>query len=262
MTDLDLILSATHEGASIALRHWRNDPEVEEKPDGQGPVSEADLAVDAHLRTRLTEARPEAAWLSEETPDDGRRHEARDCFVVDPIDGTRAFIAGERSWGLSVALVRDGRPAAAVVHMPARGLIYAAARGRGATLERVPTPEGGTAAPPAPIRIAAPSSPPSLLANRGSLRADRWPRGVPPHEHHFRSSIAYRICLVAYGRFDAMLTLYPTWFWDVAAGVLIAEEAGARVTDAAGAGPLFAGEVPQLDGLVVAPPEIHGTLLP
>ena len=262
MSDLALLLDAAREAAPIALRHWRGDPSVEEKPDGQGPVSEADIAVDTYLRGRLTNARPDAAWLSEETPDDGRRHHARDCFVVDPIDGTRAYLAGERSWALSLALVREGRPVAAVVHMPARGLTYAAAAGKGATLTRGPAPDRDLPEGTEPLRAAATHAPPRVLANRASLKPVHWPRGIPPHAPHFRPSLAYRIALVAEGRFDAMLTLRPTWFWDVAAGVLIAQEAGALATDPSGAEPVFEGEVPQLPGLVVAPPELHGALLP
>ena len=262
MTDLALLLAAARDAAPIALRHWRGDPAVEEKPHGQGPVSEADIAVDAFLRERLTGARPDAAWLSEETPEDGLRHERRDCFVVDPIDGTRAYLAGERSWALSLALVRDGRPMAAVVHMPARGLTYAAAAGAGATLTRGPAPDRDVPASAEPLNAAVRHDPPHVLANKASLKPAHWPRGRPDLAPHFRPSLAYRIALVAEGRFDAMLTLRPTWFWDVAAGVLIAREAGALATDPSGAEPVFWGEVPQLPGLVVAPPEIHGTLLP
>ncbi len=92
------------------MGHFRRQPAWRDKPGGQGPVSEADLAVDAALRARLTAARPDHGWLSEEAPDDPARLARRRAFVVDPIDGTRAYLAGEPTWGLSLALVEDGRP--------------------------------------------------------------------------------------------------------------------------------------------------------
>ena len=116
--DLDLLIAAAQEAGQLALGYWRNRPREWDKGDGAGPVTEADLAVDARLRARLTAARPDHGWLSEESPDDGSRLGRRRLFVVDPIDGTRAFIAGETGWALALAVVEDGRVTAGVVHLP------------------------------------------------------------------------------------------------------------------------------------------------
>jgi len=95
------------ETAGRTFRHWTK---------GAGsPVSEADIAVDRFLRERLTRLLPEAGWLSEETEDDRARLSAKRVWIVDPIDGTRAFVSGGTDWSVSVALVEDGRPVAAAL---------------------------------------------------------------------------------------------------------------------------------------------------
>ena len=98
------------------------------------PVSEADFAVDTHLRTSLLAARPDYGWVSEETEDDPARFEARHVFIVDPIDGTRAFVAGEPTWAHSLAITEEGRVTAACVYLPVRDKLYLADLGGGATL--------------------------------------------------------------------------------------------------------------------------------
>mgnify|MGYP001825663736 FL=1 len=95
--DLDLLKSAALEAGKIARRYWRDDPQVWDKG-GDDPVSEADFAVDTYLRTALLAARPDYGWVSEETEDDPARIDKPRTFVVDPIDGTRAFVAGEKTW--------------------------------------------------------------------------------------------------------------------------------------------------------------------
>lgn len=249
--DLALLLDATREAGAIAMRHFGADPEWHDKPDGQGPVSEADLAVDAALRGALIAARPDHGWLSEEAEDDPARLEASRVFVVDPIDGTRAYLSGQKVWGLSVALVEDGRPVAGVMHMPALGATYAAALGHGATRDGEPIgPSGRTDLAGA-----------SVLANRAALSPSRWPSGPPPVKRHHRPALAHRLCLVAEGRFDAALSLGPIWEWDMAAGALVAAEAGALATDATGA-PLHLNTPDRrVPSLLVATPAVHGGLV-
>jgi myo-inositol-1(or 4)-monophosphatase len=121
--DLALIAAAAREAGAIAMRHFRNDPEVWMK-NGTSPVSAADIAVDTFLRETLIEARPDYGWLSEETADSSARLEARRTFVVDPIDGTRAFIQGRRTWCVSIAVVEAGAPLAGVLECPAKGEFY------------------------------------------------------------------------------------------------------------------------------------------
>lgn len=251
-SDLALLKRAAQEAGRIASRYFDGAPEVWEKPGGAGPVTEADLAVDAMLHEELRSARPAFGWLSEETEDDAERLATEAQFIVDPIDGTRAFIERGRDWAHALAVVEGGEITAAVVHLPLRELTYAAALGQGATLNGVPIRATGAAL----------SGTATILANRASVEAVHWEGGtVPEFDRHFRSSLAYRLSLVAEGRFDAMLTLRPTWEWDVAAGSLIVAEAGGRTTDRTGRQLVFNNAHPRLDGVVSAGPALHAALL-
>lgn len=250
-SDLDLLERITKEAGEIALKYFKADPKVWDKDDNAGPVTEADLAVDRHLKTELRKARPDYGWLSEETEDSGERLSQKRVFIVDPIDGTRAFIDGVRNWALSVAVVEHGQPIAAVVLMPAKQTIYAAALGQGAN-------KNGD-----PIQIAQnkPIEQSEILAAKPALTPNIWKNGRrPPFKISFRSSLAYRLCAVAEGRFDGMITLRPTWEWDIAAGSLIAAEAGAGVTDANGNTLRFNNRTPQVSGVVMGLPNIVNSL--
>jgi myo-inositol-1(or 4)-monophosphatase len=248
--DLALLIDAARAAGDTALPHWRADPRTWDKGDGAGPVTEADLAVDRLLRRDLTAARPAYGWLSEETEDNPDRLSAECVFIVDPIDGTRAFIAGERTWSHSLAIARAGEVVAAVVYLPVIGKLYAAARGQGATLN-------GT-----PIAVTAHDDADSatLLASKPVVAPDRWRAPMPRFTRHFRPSLAYRLCLVGEGRFDAMLALRPTWEWDIAAGHLIVQEAGGTATDRRGAPLRFNAPHPQTAGCLAAG-AVHGALL-
>jgi myo-inositol-1(or 4)-monophosphatase len=250
-SDLDLLTEAAALGAEIALGYWKTDQTVWHKHADAGPVSEGDYAVDAALRDHLTAARPGYGWLSEETPDTPERLGRDRVFIVDPIDGTRAYVDGRESWALSLAVVEAGRPVAAVVQLPAKGLLYAAERGGGAHLNGAPiaasTRQGAEGA--------------TLLASRAALDPRHWPDGVPRVERVFRPSLAYRLCLVAEGRFDAMLTLRDSWEWDIAAGALIVEEAGGAVTDRTGRPLAFNSAGGHTPGVLVAAAGVHGALL-
>jgi myo-inositol-1(or 4)-monophosphatase len=100
----------------------------------------------------------------------------------------------------------------------------------------------------------------TVLTSKPNMQPNHWPGGVPDMPRHFRPSLAYRLCLVAEGRFDAMLAFRPTWEWDIAAGALIAARAGASSSDAAGAGLRFNKPDPRSDGVMVANPALHSAL--
>ena len=102
-----------------------------DKGKGQ-PVTEADLAIDKFLRETLTIARPTYGWMSEESEDDPSRREAEHTFIVDPIDGTTAFLKGRPWFTIAIAIVRDGRPEQGVVYNPITEECFAASRGAGA----------------------------------------------------------------------------------------------------------------------------------
>ena len=249
--DRDLLADAAVEAGRIARRHRAAGVTPVEKPGGEGPVTEADLEIDAMLRARLLAARPGYGWLSEETTDDPSRLGARRVFVVDPIDGTRAYAAGQPDFTHALAVVEDGAPVAAAIHQPMRGRSWAAARGRGATLDGLPiAPSGRSEVEGA-----------SLLSAKASFDARHWRAGPPPVRRTFRSSLAYRLALVAQGRYDAMIMLRACWEWDIAAGALICVEAGARVTDRDGRGLRFNNPHPQVGGVLAGTPGVHAALL-
>ncbi|PZQ52130.1 MAG: 3'(2'),5'-bisphosphate nucleotidase CysQ [Rhodovulum sulfidophilum] len=249
--DLELLIDAARAGGQVARRYFRQAPRVWEKAGGAGPVTQADIEVNDTLRARLMSARPGYGWLSEESPDDPARLEAARVFVLDPIDGTRAFISGQEAWALSLAVAEEGEIIAAVVHLPMLGRTYAARRGGGATLNGAPIA--------ASARVELEGG--KLLAAAAALEPTRWRGGPPRMERHFRPSLAYRLCLVAEGRFDAMLTLRDTWEWDVAAGDLIAREAGAAVMTATGEAPRYNQPRPLLPGFIAAAAALRGPLL-
>jgi myo-inositol-1(or 4)-monophosphatase len=249
-SDLTLLSDAARAAGDIARPYWRADPETWDKGDGAGPVSEADLAVNRMLHAELQQARPGYGWLSEESDDSEERLDKERVFIIDPIDGTRAFLNGDSHWSHSLAIAERGQIIAAAVYLPVLDRLYLAARGAGAALNG------------APISVSACSdvAGATVLAAKPALDPARWPGGVPPVERHFRPSLAYRLSLVAQGRFDAMLTLRDTWEWDVAAGSLLVQEAGGIVTDSRGLAPHFNNPHPALKGLIAAPSPIHSVL--
>jgi myo-inositol-1(or 4)-monophosphatase len=225
--------------------------EVIDKPGDLGPVTAVDLEIDRMLHARLTEARPGYGWLSEESNDGTARLAAERVFLVDPIDGTRSFIAGEPGFAVALAVVERGRPVAGVVHLPARGATYSATAGRGAFRDGLPI------AVSREHRV----EKATVLTARKQMLAEHWPGGPPPMERHFRSSLAWRMCLVAEGRFDAMLTFRRAFEWDIAAGALIAAEAGGRVTNGLGAELSFNSPEAMQDGVIAAPEALHRRIL-
>ncbi|ARC87466.1 3'(2'),5'-bisphosphate nucleotidase CysQ [Rhodovulum sp. MB263] len=249
--DLALLTTAALEAGQLARRYWRCDPETWEKPGHQGPVSEADIAIDRMLRHMLTAARPGYGWLSEETEDDPARLGAERVFIVDPIDGTRAFLQGDPSFAHALAVAEAGRIFAAVVYLPLRDKLYSAIRGNGAYLNG--------AAIHASTRDKLDGA--AMLAARPALEPRHWSGPVPRLNQGLRASLAYRLCLVAEGRYDAMLALRDSWDWDTAAGSLILEEAGARISDRLGDPLAFNTPVPLSRGVVAGAPLLHAEIL-
>lgn len=250
--DLLLLTEAARAAGEISRSYFKRAPRTWDKPGLAGPVTEADIAVNDMLEERLRAARPGYGWLSEETPDDVARLDAARAFVIDPIDGTRAFIEGDYSWSHSLAIVDNGAVTAATVYLPMTDKLYTAARGHGAHLNGIRL----TVSPTDELDGA------TMLASRTNFEPWHWVEAlVPQVRRKFRSSLAYRLSLVGEGRYDAMITLRPTWEWDVAAGALIVEEAGGRVTDRRGAALRFNTVEPQVNGVVAAGPLVHGEIM-
>jgi myo-inositol-1(or 4)-monophosphatase len=247
--DLALLIEAATAAAPIALGHFRSDPQVWLKA-GNSPVSEADLAVDRFLRERLLAARPDYGWLSEETADDPARLGRRRVFVVDPIDGTRAYLAGRNEWAISAAVVEDGQPVAGVLLQPAVDATLTAVRGGGAF-------SGGT-----PIRITVPER---LAGARvgGSRRLGERPeiaaRGLVLQMPI--PSLALRFARVAEGRLDVALASPDAHDWDLAAADLIVREAGGRVADIDGAELVYNAARPRHAALAAGAPALMPEIL-
>lgn len=250
VTDLDLLEDAARAAAEIGKTFFKEDPEVWDKGDSQGPVTEADLAIDAMLTSQLRAARPDYGWLSEETEDGDARLRHDRVFIVDPIDGTRAFIAGERSWSHSLAIAEKGRVVAAAVYVPMMDRMYTASADEVSKLNGEPIYATGQ------DRL----EEATVLTTKANLKDRFWQDRPPPVKRHFRPSLAYRLSLVGQGRFDAMMTLRDCWEWDIAAGELIVRQAGGVATDMAGAPLMFNRAHPKTNGCLAAGPALHGLL--
>jgi myo-inositol-1(or 4)-monophosphatase len=228
----DLLASAAREAGALALHYFRlgarTSAQVQSKVGGS-PVTDADLAADSLMKRRLREALPEAGWLSEETVDDFERLSRRSVFVIDPIDGTRAFVIGDPRWAVSAALIIDGRPIAGVVPAPALAETYAAARGAGATLNGATL---GAALRWPPCAAAGPKPIVEAMSETVGAAVEVVPR-VP--------SLAFRLCMAARGAVDFAVAAENSHDWDIAAADLVLEEAGARLIDASGERLLYNG---------------------
>jgi myo-inositol-1(or 4)-monophosphatase len=203
------------------------------------------------LRTRLTAARPDYGWLSEETADNPARREQRRLFVVDPIDGTVAYMKGRPWWAVSIAVVEDGRPIAGVVHAPGLSETYLAEHAAGATLN-------GKRIEPSDVDDLEDCA---MLGDAKMFLDARWPKAWPEMRIETRNSIAYRMCLVASGAFDAAVALSAKSEWDLAAADLICNEAGALATDHRGRAFIYNDPNPRAPSLICAAPALHPLLI-
>ncbi len=225
------------------MRYFGRKPEVWMKP-GDSPVSEADLAVNRLLRHELLAARPDYGWLSEEDVEQARREGGRPAFIVDPIDGTRAFIEGSTVWCVSVAVVLDGRPVAGVLSCPARNEFFQASRHGGARRNGEPILVAGTRQT---LQVAGPK-----------YLIDRVPQELRQRFHTlpYIPSLAYRIAMVADGRLDATFVRPNAHDWDLAAADLILQEAGGAILDQQGNTLRYCGEDHRHGEMVVGSGEL------
>ena len=221
--DRALLSTAVEQAGETARRYFRGDSKPRYKSPGQ-IVTDADLAIDRQLHDVLIGARPEDGWLSEEREDDGSRHRCRRVWVVDPIDGTRSFAEGVGEFTISAALMIDGLPVLASVLNPITSESFEATAGGGATLN------GNPLAPSEQTAIAGAS----ILASSGEMKKQRWPDVFPEALFTTIGSLAYKLALVASGRFDGLISLRSCSDWDIAAAILLLEESGARLSDGSG----------------------------
>lgn len=211
------------------------------------PVTEADMAVDALLRERLS--RPDIGWLSEESHDDKSRLEDSTLYIADPIDGTRAYIAGLPDWCICAALVEHGRPVVAGAYAPVNDELFLAAAGQGATRNGEPVRTTGRET----ISGATVAGPAGYL-KRLSARVDV----VSVPKIH---SLALRLTRVAEGRIDAALASVNAHDWDLAAADLLVHEAGGAMTTLAGNKLVYNLHDPVHGAVVAAGRTLHAEML-
>jgi myo-inositol-1(or 4)-monophosphatase len=217
---------------------------------GQDPVTEADRQIDAVLRQELL--RDQEGWLSEETVDDRTRLERHRVWLVDPLDGTREFVAGIPEFCTAVAMVENGRPVAGGIYNPATNETFLGSLGSGVTYNGKPTkPSQRTDLNGA-----------TVLASRSEVQRGDWKRF---EDAGFKirpvGSVAYKLALVSAGLADATFTLVPKHEWDVAAGAALVESSGGFVTTP-DEGPLRCNQRdPLLKGLIACGPGIADELI-
>jgi myo-inositol-1(or 4)-monophosphatase len=275
--DLELAFRMAQLAGQEVMRYFGRPQEVVEKAPGQ-PVTPADLVADRLLRQELLAVRPGYGWLSEETADRPDRLAAGRVWIVDPIDGTRSFIAGRPEFAISIGLAEAGRAVAGVVLNPATAEIFWAVRGSGAYLARLPdlSRAGG-----ATVGVDELSEPPRrlavtkrtladevvLFASRSELRAgefDPW-GGAAGEAGRWRiepvGSTAYKLVRVAAGTGDIFLSRGPKSEWDICAGALIVEDAGGRATDLRGDIFHYNRPDPRVHGILATNGRVHDEFL-
>jgi myo-inositol-1(or 4)-monophosphatase len=238
----DLAMSYLHSGGADS---WN-------KTTG-GPVTEADLAVNRLCASTLRSARPEYGWMSEETLDDPAARQKSRCWVVDPIDGTRAYMAGTPDWCIGLAIVEEGEAVVGVVYAPALGQFYEARRGAGAR-------RNGAA-----IRVSTRDQEAGsrLITNEGMVTHPGWREPWPDVllARPKPNATLLRLALVAAGDWDAVLVLAEKADWDLAAGTVLITEAGGQATTHAGERLVFNQAIPAQRSVLASGNGLHPLLV-
>lgn len=217
-----LLQRAVREAGALALSKFRSSYKSWTK-DKASPVTEVDIAVDELLRERLGAHDPNYGWLSEETADDAARLGAERIWIVDPIDGTRGFMAGFPDWSIVAALVERGRPIAAVLFAPVSEQLFVAEAGKGTLLN-------GT-----PVRAADGDDLDRVRVAGPKRRLDALAALIPGLEFMPKvHSLALRLTRIAEGTLEIAFAGPNSRDWDLAAADLLVHEAGGRLTTLAG----------------------------
>lgn len=250
--DLALARVAAQRAAEVIRPYFRTALQVTHKSPDQ-PLTAADLAADVLLREVLIGARPGDGWLSEESVDTAERLSRQRVWVVDPIDGTRSFIAGLSEFAISIGLVEDGVPVVGVVHNPATREMYWAVRGAGAFAGREDSDDA------VPLHTHAVSNN-ILFVSRSEIASGAAARYNSTWDVRALGSTAYKLARVAAGH-GAFLSGGPKSEWDVCAGGLLVEEAGGRATDIRGHVLTYNHADPRLNGIIAADRAAHAALM-
>lgn len=220
--DAALLTDSVREAGALALSLFRTELKNWTKG-ASSPVSEADIRTNDLLESRLRTATPDYGWLSEESVDDDKRLGKRLTWIVDPIDGTRGYLAGREDWCVSVALVEDATPVLAAVFVPVSDEFFFAVRGQGATLNGVSV----GAATGAELDFSRVAGPKPLVERLNASSGDTV-------LHPRIGSLALRLCRVAHGGLEAAFAGGQSRDWDLAAANLIVQEANGNMTALSG----------------------------
>ena len=248
MPDVELLKAALVKAGEVAMRHFGNSLEQWNKPDGS-LLTAADLAVNETLHAMLTSARPDYGWLSEEGPTDKTRTQKSQCWILDPIDGTRSFAAARHEWCIGLCLAQNGRPVISGVLHPSTHKLFLAERGKGTTLNG------------APLRVKDGAGlQGATLAARSAARKRVEGAGFHALDVIHTPQIA-RLAMLAAGEVDAVLSFGWKHDWDLAPGALLVTEAGGIVSDERGHEMIFNGPKAEQFGLVAAGPQRHAAVM-
>ena len=220
---------------------------------GGSPVTEADMAVNRLCADRLVTARPDYGWLSEETLDNRSARQKQRCWVVDPIDGTRAYMRGDPHWCVALAIVEEGEATAGVLYAPMLNQFYEARRGGGAYLNGAQinvsncTQESGC----------------RLIVAQEMLNHKGWPEPWPivTVARPKPNSTLLRMAFVASGAWDATIVLARKSDWDLAAGAVLVKEAGGIATTHMGEKLVFNRDVPAQRSIIASGNALHPLLV-
>jgi myo-inositol-1(or 4)-monophosphatase len=250
LTLRDALEVVMREAGELALVTSRGEFKRWTKGADHSPVSEGDIAVNNFLRARLGTLAPHAGWLSEETEDDLAGRAVQRAWIVDPIDGTRAYIAGKPDWTISVALVEDGRPLVAALYAPVTDEMFLGVAGAGASLNGLPIAVSTGAA----LEGARLAGPKRYLERMAALAPD----GLPQPKVH---SLALRLTRVAHGALDLAFASPGSHDWDLAAADLLVHEAGGAMTDLTGRPLRYNQPLTAHQALIAAGPARHATVI-
>jgi myo-inositol-1(or 4)-monophosphatase len=245
--DAELLCAALREAGDLGLDLMAKNVRNWSKSDGS-VVTEADLAINDLLFERLQRPRPDYGWLSEETPDDDRRLSCERLWIVDPIDGTRSFVAGTDGWCIGVALIENGRPILSALYRPMLDELYFAAKGAGAwrNVDRM-RPRDGASLVQA-----------ELLGTGRAVKmmgAEIIGKDVP------HIPLLLRLAFVASGQADIALSTGHKNDWDLAAGDLLMQESGAKLTTIDGHQMIYNRVQTWQNGMVAAGPLRHNAVM-
>jgi 3'(2'), 5'-bisphosphate nucleotidase len=242
-------LTATAVRAALLVRSLAGTGDVHRKPDGS-PVTAADLAAEASIRGDFARIAPALPFVSEEQAEgEAPCIGAGSYALIDPLDGTREFIAGHNEYAINIAIMTQASPILGIVAAPALGLLWRGIVGRGA--ERMTFAADGELSPPQPIQSRKPPRDPVVIVSRSHLdaRTQAYLANLPGARTMACGS-AIKFGRVAEGSADLYPRLGPVRDWDAAAGHALVEAAGGRVTTPQGhplrygtAGRLIAGFV-------------------